>query len=407
MSDPSYVSVAPLLRLLLDSNTLSQENLAREIAAAIALVPQGKLSDIQCASLLTLLRTTSLDEDAQVIAEVAKIMRAAATQINKPQVLAAFETRKPKEGHYEGGLCDIVGTGGDGHSTFNVSTTASIVASSLLMVAKHGAQASSSKSGSADVLEAISPKGPVIRAVHANSLAEFYRTGNYAFLFAPTFHPGMSHVRPVRKELGFKTIFNLIGPLINPVSDLIEARVYGVFKTSLGRTYAEALRLNGAKKTMVVCGAEDLDEISCAGQTFCWRLVPGTTASEQEIEEFTLEPADFGLPEHPLTEVLPGKLPHENAEILVRMLSNQLLPEDPTLHFVLMNTAALFVVAGICESERSQLGGGDDGKVIRERGPGGGRWKEGVRRARWAIESGAALRALQTYVDTTHAMKEA
>jgi anthranilate phosphoribosyltransferase len=167
------------------------------------------------------------------------------------------------------------------------------------------------------------------------------------------------------------------------------------------------LKMSGARKAMVVCGEEDLDEISCAGKTFCWRLVNRSThsspsPSDIDVESFTIEPADFGLPTHKLSEVSPGKEPHENAAILTKLLQNQLPRDDPILHFVLMNTAALFVASGICEAETSNMGAGDDGKVVTERGPGGGRWKEGVRRARWAVESGAAWKQWRQFVEVSN-----
>ena len=297
----------------------------------------------------------------------------------------------------------------------------------MLLLAKHGNRASSSLSGAADLLQAISPHSPAIAAVNASNLPTLYQKSNYAFLFAPNFHPGMKYVASLRKEKGIPTIFNLLGPLTNPVNDVIEARIIGVRSKSLGSIFQAALHKSGVKKAMVVCGAEDLDEISCAGKTYCWRITEEknpafkgpkdeedeeyTTSDDEapprtlaKLESFTLEPADFGLPAHPLAEVGGGKLPHENAEILMRMLSNNGSPDDPVLHFVLMNTAALLVVSGICDAESSAMGEGDDGKVLTERGPGGGRWKEGVRRARYLIESGAALRSLETFIEATNAL---
>lgn len=235
----------------------------------------------------------------------------------------------------------------------------------------------------------------------------------------------MRHVAPIRKELGFRTIFNLLGPLANPVEGAIEARVVGVANGDLGQDFAEALKLSGAKKAIVVCGAEDLDEISCAGKTNCWRLIERpnpqfrgpkdeadedyTTSDDEapprtvvKVEKFQLWPSDFGFPPHALSEVSPGKLPHENAKILIRLLQNQMPSEDPILHFVLMNTAALFVIAGVCDTDTSDMGHGDNGEVVKEVGPGGGRWKEGVRRARWAIESGEAWRSFSDFIDISN-----
>jgi anthranilate phosphoribosyltransferase len=288
----------------------------------------------------------------------------------------------------------------------------------------------------------------VLDNITPETLTGVYAKSNYAFLFAPVFHPGMRYVAPIRKELGWRTIFNLLGPLSNPVdttsavtqAPLLEARVIGVARRDLGPEFAHALVLSGVRKAMVVCGDEELDEVSCAGKTHCWRLVEGPNPEykgpaavsggavtgdaddgngddsddEEEavprtvvrVEYFTLTPTDFGLPPHPLSTVSPGKAPRENAGIFMRILQNKMPADDAILHFVLMNTAALFVVSGICEADTSNLGDGDDGAVVTERGPGGGRWKEGVRRARWAVESGRALAEWGRFVDATRAAKQ-
>jgi len=217
----------------------------------------------------------------------------------------------------------------------------------------------------------------------------------------------MRHVASIRKELGWRTIFNLLGPLSNPLDDAIEARMLGVARDDLGLVFAEALRIAGAKKGLVVCGQEQLDEISCAGPTLCWQLVEreeGGGDGRVEVEHFLLEPKDFGLSAHPLSTVSPGKEPHENAEILRKILQGELPDNDPILEFVLMNTAALFVVSGICEADTSAMGPGDDGAVITERGPGGGRWKEGVRRARWTIKSGEAWKQWSAFAEVTNTL---
>lgn len=425
MSD-GWVSIAPLLKTLTNGGDLSDKSIPGEVAAALGLLFENQLLPTQCASLLTSLRLTGLDENPEVIAACAQAMRGAADHVDESGLRKCFSTKTKPEGNYHGGLCDIVGTGGDGHSTFNVSTASSIIASAILVVAKHGAQASSSKSGSADVLMAIKPDGPNIEAVTAGTVQKVYQNSSYGFLFAKQFHPGMKHVMPVRKQLAFRTIFNILGPLANPMYRMMEAGVYGVFKKSLGPVYANALRLCGAQKAMVVCGAEDLDEISCAGKTNCWRLITENGAANTNgeslrgsdgheisgshehrvtrIEEFQLQPSDFGLPAVALKDVLPGREPEENADLLMKMLNNELSPDHSTLHFVLMNTAALLVIAGVCDADHSTLGTGDDGKVIKEVGPGGGRWKEGVRRARWAIESGKAAESLRNFIAVTQDM---
>ena len=398
-----------------------------EIAAAIALIFTDDLSQIQTSSLLTALAITRRDRDADVIAACAAQMRTAGAQTDRRALNTVLRAAPRREGSYRGGLCDLVGTGGDGHKTFNVSTTASIIASALLRVGKHGSRASSSRSGASDLLQAIQPRAPRIEAVTPATVARAYEGGGgYAFLYAPTFHPAMRHAMHVRRELRFGTIFNVLGPLAHPVDWAVEARVCGVAKTEIGRQYAEALRRNGARKAMVVCGKEQLDEISCAGPTSCWRLrerpnpaYKGPISQDDEdlttsdddapprslvdIEHFELRPEeDFGLPCHKLTDVRPGQSPAENAELLTKILRNEVPSEDPVLHFVLMNAAALFVISGLCDADESSMGPGDTGKVIKEIGPGGGRWKEGVRRARWAVESGQALKSLEAYINFTH-----
>lgn len=279
------------------------------------------------------------------------------------------------------------------------------------MIAKHGNNSSTSMSGSADLLQN-APKPPVIAATNHVTLPKIYEQTNYAFLYAREWHPGMKAAAMIRKDVPVRTIFNLLGPLANPVHDsgLIEARILGVARKDIGLNFAEALRLSGAKKALVVCGEENLDEVSCAGPTHCWYTRGGDAVEangdsrKTEISHFTLTPFDFGLPAHPLSSVHGGKGPAENAEILMKILRNQLPADDPVLTFVLLNTACLLTLSGICEAETSSMGQGDDGVVLKERGPGGLRWKEGVRRARWCVESGAALKQWEAFVDVTNAL---
>lgn len=417
---PQIVSIAILLKELESTSPVSPD----EIATALSRIYDNALSSVECEDLLSILSVSKREREPLVLAKCAQRMREAAAQIDRKALRKIVRKRGRREGSYRGGLCDIVGTGGDGHSTFNVSTTASILASSLLLIAKHGNRASSSTSGSADLLQSIAPQGPDIEAVTADTVPQVYERTNYAFLFAPKFHTGMKHVNPIRKKLGIRTIFNLLGPLVNPAEGLIEARVVGVAQQCLLPVFAESLSLSGADKVLVVCGAENLDEISCAGITHCYRVsrcpkrqLNGlgddqgdeySISDEEEeqgrdaqIDQFAVQPADFGLPSHLLSEVSPGKLPKENAEILLRLLRNELAKDDPVLDFVLINAAALFAISGICDANSSDMGHGDDGNVIRETGPGGLRWKEGVRRARWAIESGQALASLNGFIEAT------
>lgn len=240
-------------------------------------------------------------------------------------------------------------------------------------------------------------------AVEPDRIGQIYSATNYAFLFAPSFHPGMRFVSPVRKKLPWRTIFNLLGPLANPMDvhdqPMIEARVIGVARKDLGPVFAESLRLNGVRKAMVVCGEEELDEISCAGPTLCWKLAENPATGEVEVQHFKLTPENFGVSRHPLDTVSPGKEPAENAKILKKILNDELPEDDPIVEFVLINTATLFVISGVCD-------GDDDGQVLHEVGPGGGRWKEGVRKARWAIKSGEAWRQWNAFVEVTNSFKK-
>lgn len=243
-------------------------------------------------------------------------------------------------------------------------------------------------------------------AVEPDKIGQIYSKTNYAFLFAPSFHPGMRFVSPVRKKLPWRTIFNLLGPLANPMDvhdqPMIEARVIGVARKDLGPVFAEALRLNGVRKAMIVCGEEELDEVSCAGPTLCWKL-DAKDGQEVEVQHFKLTPEDFGLSRHPLDTVSPGKEPAENAKILKKILNDELPDDDPIIEFVLINTAALFVISGVCDDgEESKI----EGQVISEVGAGGGRWKEGVRRARWAIKSGEAWKQWNAFVDVTNSFRK-
>ncbi|KIW31920.1 anthranilate phosphoribosyltransferase [Cladophialophora immunda] len=421
-SPPKYVSIAPLLKKL--SAPAPQDNSvkAEDIALAFSRTFDNQLNPTQLAALLTLLHSTGKDRHPDVIARCAASMRDAAVQVDKQKLREVVRKRKRGSialGTYRGGLCDIVGTGGDSHSTFNISTTASIIASPMLMMAKHGNRAQTSMSGSADVLNAILPKPPRIEALSAALLPEAYEHTNYTFLYAPNFHPGMKYAATVRRELGLRTIFNLMGPLANPVEAHIEARVVGVAYQELGPVFAQALQLSGATKALVVCGQEDLDEISCAGKTNCWLLretenpeYRGSRDEEEDdetsddeappkyiskVERFELEPADFGLPTHPLSQVGGGGLPRQNAAVLMSILRNERPPDDPILHFVLMNIAALLVVSGVCDADSCE-----SGEVITERGPAGGRWKEGVKKARWCIESGRALKEFEKFIEFTN-----
>ncbi|CAK7201763.1 anthranilate phosphoribosyltransferase [Sporothrix eucalyptigena] len=416
-----FVDIKPLLSRLWPLPEAGTP-LADDIADAVALFFTNKVSDVQAGSLLMCLHFTGLDRQADVMAACADRMRKAAARVDPAPLLRIAAEKSLKRGQYNGGLCDIVGTGGDSHNTFNVSTASSIVASAYLRLAKHGNRASTSKSGSADLLANLKHPGDIenettdlvanLNFIEPATLPTIYETTNYAFLFAPVFHPGMRYVAPIRKQLPWRTLFNLLGPLANPVDvretpeavSPLEARIIGVARRELGPVFAEALRMTGARKAMVVCGAEELDEISIAGPTFCWRLHENASG-EVVIDHFQLTPADFGVAACPLSEVSPGKSPAENAATMTGILNNQRPVDDPLLSFVFINTAALMVVAGL--TEPGDASAPEDPEFITERGPGGLHWKEGVRQARLAVSSGEARKQWKLFVEATNQIKPA
>ncbi|GJN92816.1 hypothetical protein Rhopal_005854-T1 [Rhodotorula paludigena] len=304
----------------------------------------------QIGAFLSALRLTGKDGEPSIVAECAKVMQEHALQVDV--------------GNFgEGPVCDIVGTGGDGHNTFNVSTTAAIVAAGAgLRVYKHGNKAATSSSGSADILLSL---GCPVTTLPPTSLHTVASRSPFLFLFAPLYHPSMVRVAPIRKQIAFPTVFNALGPLINPAKP--KAMIVGVHSPYLGPIFAEALRITGVERAWVVCGAEGLDEISPAGDTHVWDLQNGT------ITERTLHPSHFGLTPTPLSTVA-GGTPLENSLTLISLLDGALPPTNPIENFVVLNAAALLLVAGVVQSE-----------------------KEGVERARRSIAEGGAKRALEAF----------
>ncbi|KAJ5728859.1 uncharacterized protein N7483_003367 [Penicillium malachiteum] len=166
------------------------------------MILQNLISDVQVVAFLTLLRSTNKDRDPDVVARCAKHMIDAASRVDIESLRNVIKLNDQPAGNYQGGLCDIVGTGGDGHSTFNVSTTASVVASPILRMAKHGSRDQTSKSGSADMLNAICPTAPRIDAINKDNITEVYNASNYAFLLSSNFHQKMVHINLIIKKLG-------------------------------------------------------------------------------------------------------------------------------------------------------------------------------------------------------------
>jgi anthranilate phosphoribosyltransferase len=260
-------------------------------------------------------------------------------------------------------LVDTCGTGGDARGTFNVSTCAAfVVAGAGVHVAKHGNRSVSSRCGSADVLEAL--------GVNLNSpperVGEAIEKVGIGFLFAPALHGAMKHAARARSELKMRTVFNLLGPLTNPAG--ASAQVLGVFDATFAEMLASALARLGCERAFVVHGADGLDEISLSGETTVAELREGMVAC------YTVEPEDFGLPRAPI-EAIAGGDAAANAAIIRRVLRGEI---GPPRDIVLANASAALVAAGRAAE-----------------------FLEGVRLAAQSIDSGAALRKLESLVEFT------
>jgi anthranilate phosphoribosyltransferase len=232
-------------------------------------------------------------------------------------------------------MVDTCGTGGDGFEAFNISTAAAVVAAAAgARVAKHGNRAATSRSGSADVLEALGVRVDV----PLRQMGQAIRELGIGFLFAPSAHAATRHAIPARKQIGVRTVFNLLGPLTNPAG--AQAQVLGVFSADAMELVAAALAELEVERALVVHGAGGLDEISLVGETLVAEVHRG------EVRRYTLTPEDFGVPRAPL-EALRGGSPMENAAIVRRVFAGEL---GPRRDIVVINAAAALLVAGVAPS---------------------------------------------------------
>ena len=232
-------------------------------------------------------------------------------------------------------VLEIVGTGGDGSNSFNISTTASLViAAGGVPVAKHGNRAASSKSGAADVLEALG----VNITIAPERSAEILKKSNICFLFAQNYHVAMKYVAPIRKELGIRTVFNILGPLSNPAGANME--LMGVYDEELVEPLAQVMAKLGVDRGMVVYGQDSLDEISASAPTTVCEIDNGT------FKNYVITPEEFGM-ERCTKEDLVGGTPQENAEITRAILNGE---KGPKRNAVLLNAAAALYVAGKADS---------------------------------------------------------
>jgi anthranilate phosphoribosyltransferase len=321
-----------------------------EMLALMRRIMSGEMSPVMIAAFAMGLRVKK--ESIGEIAAAAQVMREFAT----PVVVA---DRKH--------LVDIVGTGGDSSHTFNISTASMFVAAAAgARVAKHAGRSVSSTSGSADVMEAL---GAFI-GLSPEQVAECLEQTGIGFMFAPNHHAAMKHAAPIRKELGVRTIFNILGPLTNPAG--APNQLLGVFHPDLVGIQVRVLQRLGSEHVMVVYGMNGMDEISLSGETLVGELLGG------EVREYTVHPSDFGLPVYD-SRALKVANKEESVACIQRALGNE---DGPVRDVVLLNAGAALYCAGVAASVT-----------------------EGVKRAREAVASGQAQNKLTQFVAVTHKMR--
>lgn len=324
-----------------DLNFDAMQNTMRQVMA-------GELTPVQISGLLIALRIKG--ETVDEIAAAASVMRELSTKVDIQDTTH---------------LIDTCGTGGDGIQTFNVSTVSAFVAAAAgAKVAKHGGRSVSSICGSADVLEAL--------GVNVNQtpeqVADCVNKIGIGFMFAPNHHSAMKHSAPVRRELGVRTMFNLLGPLTNPAN--AKRQLMGVFSASLTGKLAHVLKQLGSEHVMVVCGADGMDEISFTGDTHVAELKDG------QVHEYTLNPQHFGLSLHDLSSI---KVSDANASktMILDVLSGK---KGPAREIVLLNAGAAIYVSDIASSLQA-----------------------GIDTAANMLDSGKAMQQLQQLIAMTNA----
>ena len=314
-----------------------------EMLHIVRLIMKGEVSPVMMAALITGLRVKK--ESIGEITAAAQVMREFSTKVH-----VADKTN----------LVDIVGTGGDGSNTFNISTCSMFVAAAAgAKISKHGGRGVSSKSGSADVLESLGININLSPAAIAQSVTEV----GIGFMFAPNHHPAMKNVAPVRKELGIKTIFNILGPLTNPAD--APNILMGVFHPDLVGIQVRALQRLGAEHAVVVYGRDGMDEVSLGAATLVGELKNG------QITEYEIHPEDFGLP-MVSNRALKVETPEQSRQMLLDVLSGA---TGAAHDIVCLNAGAALYAANVADSMLA-----------------------GVQLARKAIESGAARQKLDQLI---------
>lgn len=319
-----------------------------EMVSLMRQIMGGEVSPVMIAAIITGLRVKK--ETIGEIAGAASVMRELSTKVDMGD---------------DGTLVDTCGTGGDGAHTFNISTAAAFVAAAGgAKIAKHGGRSVSSQSGSADVLEAL---GININLTPERTAACIREVG-FGFMFAPNYHSAMKHAAPVRKELGIRTLFNILGPLTNPAG--AKQQLMGVFHPDLVGIQARVLQRLGSRRVMVVHGEDGLDEITLTGATKVAELKDG------EVTEYTLHPSDFGLATAPLSELAAADV-NASRDMLLGVLEGR---PGAARDIVLLNAGATLYLAGCADTLST-----------------------GVQRAAEIIDSGAARARVDALRQFSHA----
>jgi len=333
-----------MIREAIDA-VVSGRSLSMEEAAGVTReIMEGEATPSQLGAFLTALRLKG--ESIQEIAGMASVMREKALTVN-----------------VDGPLVDSVGTGGDGKNTFNISTAAAFVAAGAgLKVAKHGNRAASGTCGAADVLEALGVK----IELSPQGVERCIREAGIGFMFAPAFHPAMRHAAPVRREIGIRTVFNILGPLTNPAG--VQSLLLGVASPELGETMAQVLLLLGVHHALVVHGDGGLDEISPSGDTEVWEVVG------QKVSRWAVRLEETGIPRSSIEEIRGGSK-EDNAATMRRVFQGE---PGPVRDVVLLNSAGVLLAGDLVETI-----------------------SQGVQRAAHVVDSGAALGKLDALVEVS------
>ncbi|PVX24369.1 MAG: anthranilate phosphoribosyltransferase [Candidatus Bathyarchaeum sp.] len=317
-----------------------------EATVAMKEIMSGEATNAQIGAFLTALRIKG--ETSEEITAFTTVMKQCCRQIH-PKV--------------KGRLVDTCGTGGDKVKTFNISTTAAfVVAGAEIPVAKHGNRSVTSKCGSADVLEMLG----LNLNIEAEKVEKAIETVGVAFMFAPAFHPAMKYAIGPRKELGIRTVFNVLGPLTNPAD--ANAQLLGVYDPRLTEPLAHSLKSLGCEEAMVVHGLDGLDEISTVGKTRISWLKNGEVTTKETA------PKDFGVKQAKLEDIM-GTTPEESGELAFKILQGIIASDDPRREIVQVNGAAAIIVAGMAED-----------------------FGYGIQAAKESIESGSAYKKLKELV---------